>query len=145
MTIDTTFFNRCITTLERALGRLEQSDPDDIDYELYRSACVKEFEIILEQAGKLLRKCLNDYMHSIKAVNQLVFKDVFRQAAQHGLVTVAEAKRWLIYRNNRNNTAHDYGMKFAEETKALLPEFIVDAKSLALAIERHGERQVSDD
>ena len=135
MTIETTFFNRCIATLERALGRLEQSDPDDIDYELYRCACVKEFEIILEQAGKLLRKCLNDYMHSAKAVQQLVFKDIFRQACQHGFLTEEETERWLIYRDNRNHTAHDYGMKFAEETKALLPDFIKDSKSLFITTE----------
>ena len=99
----------------------------------------------MEQAGKLLRKCLNDYLHSRKAVNRLVFNDLFRQAAQHGLITTDEAERWLLYRDNRNHTAHDYGMKFAEQTKALLPGFIVDAKALAHAIDKHCRGLSCDD
>ncbi len=44
---------------------------------MYRSACIKEFEIILEQAGKLMRKVLKPYFHSAKAVDKLIFKDNF--------------------------------------------------------------------
>lgn len=137
MTIDTTFYNRCIQTLERACHMLESSEADSIEYDMYRSACVKEFEIILEQSGKLLRKCLKDYVHSPKAVDRLVFKEVFRQAAQHDLLTLEAVERWLVYRDNRNNTAHDYGKKFAEETKALLPDFLTDAKRLEQSVTAH--------
>ncbi|MFT4924037.1 MAG: hypothetical protein ACI8WB_000115, partial [Phenylobacterium sp.] len=80
MNIDTTFFNRCILTLEQAYTLVKKADPDSIEYEMYRSACVKEFEIILEQTGKLLKKSLAPYFHSPKAVNRLVFKDIFRHA-----------------------------------------------------------------
>jgi len=34
------------------------------------------------------------------------------------------------YRDNRNDTAHDYGASFADETLVLLPQFIVDARRL---------------
>ncbi len=80
MKIDTTYYERCITTLEKAHTMLLKANPENIDYDLYRSACVKEFEIILEQSGKLLRKALKPYFHSSKAADQLVFKDVFRHA-----------------------------------------------------------------
>ncbi|MGB1108736.1 MAG: nucleotidyltransferase substrate binding protein [Gammaproteobacteria bacterium] len=130
MTIDTGFYLRCIQTLELALERLEQSEPDSIDYEMFRSACVKEFEIILEQSGKLLRKCLKSWFHSPKEADRLVFKDIFRKAAQHDLIDLEAAERWLNYRDNRNNTAHDYGKKFAEVTVKLLPPFIQDARAL---------------
>ncbi len=66
MNIDTTYYERCIQTLEKAYGLLLKANPDNIDYDLYRSACIKEFEIILEQSGKLLRKLLNPYFHSSK-------------------------------------------------------------------------------
>jgi len=42
----------------------------------------------------------------------------------------------LQYRDNRNNTAHDYGVNFAEETLTLLPQFIADASALAEAINK---------
>ena len=136
MKIDTAYVERCISTLEKALTLLQQSKPDEIDYDLYRSACVKEFEIILEQSGKLLRKVLKPYFHSSKAVDQLVFKDVFRNAVLHNLLTFEESERWLQYRDNRNSTAHDYGVNFAEETILLLPQFIVDATELLASVKR---------
>ncbi|OED41006.1 nucleotidyltransferase [Endozoicomonas sp. (ex Bugula neritina AB1)] len=144
MTIDTTFYNRCIQTLERAYTMLENSTDGSIEYDMYRSACVKEFEIILEQSGKLLRKCLKDFVHSSKAVDRLIFKEVFRTAAHHDLLTLEEVERWLVYRDNRNNTAHDYGKKFAEETKALIPDFLVDAKRLQQAVIDHVQRLADD-
>lgn len=109
----------------------------NIDYDMYRSACVKEFEIILEQSGKLLRKLLKPYFHSSKAVDELVFKDVFRHAVLRTIITAETCERWLQYRDNRNNTAHDYGVNFAEETLVLLPQFITDASALAAAINQH--------
>ena len=144
MTIDTTFYSRCIQTLEKAYHMLDNSIDASIEYDMFRSACVKEFEIILEQSGKLLRKCLKDFAHSPKAVDRLVFKEVFRQAAQYSLLTLEEVERWLIYRDNRNSTAHDYGKKFAEQTKALLPGFIEDAKRLERAIQSHVKGQADD-
>jgi len=37
------------------------------------------------------------------------------------MITMEEAERWLEYRDNRNDTAHDYGEGFANDTLALLP------------------------
>ncbi len=45
-------------------------------------------------------------------------------------------ERFLEYRENRNNTAHDYGVNFAEKTLVLLPVYINDAKQLAAAIKQ---------
>lgn len=137
MKIDTTYYERCISTLEKAHSLLLKSNPENIDYDMYRSACVKEFEIILEQSGKLVRKLLKPYFHSSKAVDELVFKDVFRHAVLRNIINAETCERWLQYRDNRNNTAHDYGVNFAEETLVLLPQFITDAGALAEAINQH--------
>jgi nucleotidyltransferase substrate binding protein (TIGR01987 family) len=134
MPLDVTYFLRCINTLERAYNLLEGAEPDSIDYDMYRSACIKEFEIILEQGGKLLRKVLKPYFHSDKAADKLYFKDIFRQAVLRDLLSVDACERWLIYRDSRNNTAHDYGVNFAEEILTTLPQFIIDAKDLATLI-----------
>ena len=56
MGIDTTFLRRCIATLDLALEHLKGAEEDTIIYDLHRAACVKEFELVLEQSGKLLRK-----------------------------------------------------------------------------------------
>jgi nucleotidyltransferase substrate binding protein (TIGR01987 family) len=132
--LNTDYFSRCIATLEQAYTGLNQQPNDSLLYDIYRAACVKEFEIILEQTGKLLKKCLKPYFASTKQVDQLVFKDIFRYAAKHGLISLEEAERWIAYRDNRNDTAHDYGASFADATLVLLPQFITDARRLNDAI-----------
>ena len=136
MNIDTTFLRRCIGALERALRGIEEHrDADDFLYDVFRAACVKEFELVLEQSGKLLRKRLAAYFASNRQADRLVFRDLFRNAAKHGLIDAAAVERWLAYRDNRNDTAHDYGEEFAEATLKLLPAFVEDAKALAEIIE----------
>lgn len=139
--IDTTFLRRCIQTLERAYVRLDQlPSSDHPDYELYRAACVKEFELVLELAGKLLRKRIASYFASGKQVARLTYKDLFRHASRHDLMDIGMVERWIRYRDTRNETVHDYGEDFAESTLTLLPRFIGDAKALADLI----EEEISD-
>ena len=133
--IDTTFLRRCIDSLERALEQLDRPDLDDIMYDIYRAACVKEFELVLEQSGKLLRKRLAAFFASNRQGDRLPFKDLFRHAAKHALLEPEAVECWLRYRDNRNDTAHDYGEDFARTTLELLPAFITDAKALADMIE----------
>ena len=136
MSIDTTFLRRCIQTLELALDELgRRTDAGDVIYDIYRAACVKEFELVLEQSGKLLRKRLAAFFASNRQADRLAFKDLFRHAAKHGLIAPEAVERWFLYRDNRNDTAHDYGEGFAEATLTLLPGFIADAKALAAMID----------
>jgi len=141
MHINLDYLNRCITTLENAYRHLLNADPNDILYDIYRAACVKEFELVLEQSGKLLKKRISIYFASNKAVDKLSFKEIFRQAVMHTLLDIDTSERWLAYHDNRNNTAHDYGEEFAETTLQLLPQFIIDAKALSITI---AESQTDD-
>jgi len=138
--IDTTYVRKCIGTLGKAYRLIVETGENDPHYDLYRSEVVKEYEIILEQCGKLLRKALKPYFHSSMEVDRLYFKDVFRHAVLRGIIADEACERWLTYRDNRNDTAHDYGAQFANETLQLIPQFIVDANGLADAIDElnHG-------
>ena len=136
MSIDTVFLRRCIQALEFALAEAgKRQEANDFLYDIYRAACVKEFELVLEQSGKLLRKRLAAFFASNRQADRLVFKDLFRHAAKHGLIAPDTVERWLQYRDNRNDTAHNYGEDFAEATLKLLPAFLADAKALADMIE----------
>ena len=134
MRINTDFLVRCIDTLESAFEQLEGYEPSDVFYDILRAASVKEFEIVLEQSGSLLKKRLRPYFASNRQADRLTFKDAFRHAAKHGLISVEACERWFVYRDNRNDTAHDYGQKFAETTLKLLPTFIADARDMARVI-----------
>jgi nucleotidyltransferase substrate binding protein (TIGR01987 family) len=139
MPINAEYLVRCIDVLETAFGQLLQYEPDEITYDIYRAACVKEFELVLEQSGRLLRMRLRDFFSTNMQADRLAFKDVFRHAAKHGLVSSESCERWLEYRDNRNDTAHDYGEGFAETTLKLLPNFIVDARELASVVQSGGQ------
>jgi nucleotidyltransferase substrate binding protein (TIGR01987 family) len=128
MSLRTEHLARCIQTLEASLEALGKTPADSIEYEIYRNAAVKGFELTLETAGKLLRKAAKSYTGNPRAVDDLTYKEVLRHAAKHGLMDAAAVERWFAYRDNRNNTAHDYGAGFAEETLALMPGFIADAR-----------------
>ena len=131
MNIDTSYMQKCILALDKSQARLQQHGADDIEYEIYRSAIVKEFEIILEQAGNLLKKYLKPYFHTPKAVDKLVFKDIFREAGKFDVLSLDEVQRWLHYRDSRNSTTHNYGAELADETLSFIKQFITDATNLA--------------
>ena len=134
MNINTDYLNRCIQTLGNAFDALQKCEPGDFMYDIYRAACVKEFELVLEQSGSLLKKRLRPYFSGNRQADRLAFKDIFRHAAKHDLITIDACERWLEYRDNRNDTAHRYGERFAETTLEILPAFIADAKQLAEVI-----------
>ena len=115
--------------------RVESYGESDVLFDLYRAACVKEFELVLEQSGTLLRKRLAAFFGSNRRADKLYFRDIFRHAAKHGLIDTEAAERWLVYRDQRNDTAHKYGEHFAESVLACLPAFIADAKALADTVE----------
>lgn len=95
--IDTAFLLRCISALERASLEIGRCREEDLEYDIYCSAIIKEFEIVLEQSGKLLKKILKPYFHSPKAVDRLYFKDLFREAGLRGIIEVEEVERWCQY------------------------------------------------
>jgi nucleotidyltransferase substrate binding protein (TIGR01987 family) len=139
MKLDFDHLQLCSLTLERPLQSLAKAEAESIDYEVFRNAVIKSFELTLETAGKLLRKVLKQYVGSPKTVDALIFKVVLRHAAVHGLLSAEELERWLVYRDPRNDTAHNYGEEFAEHTLRLITEFQRDALALYQTLcQKHG-------
>ena len=128
--INVDYLKKCIETMEISLFHLQRAAEDSIEYEMYRNSLVKGFELTLEQSGKLLKKKMTAYFATKKQADSLTFKDIFRYAAKHGLLTSEETERWLIYRDNRNSTAHNYGQHFADVTVQLAENFLQDARKL---------------
>jgi len=135
--LDKVFLEKCINALEKAYQLYEISEIDSVEKDIYRSACVKEFEIILEQTAKIVKKILKNFVVSYEEVNRLYFKDVFRKAAHYELLELEEIQRWLEYRDYRNQTAHEYGSGFAQEVMVVIEQFIKDAKKIVQLIDNH--------
>ncbi|MEK7810429.1 MAG: nucleotidyltransferase substrate binding protein [Pseudomonadota bacterium] len=136
MSLNVEHLLRTVSTLEAALEALQQRGNNEVMHDLYRNAAIKSFELSLETAGKLLRKAIKAFGGSPREVDKLIFNDVLRHAGKHGMLELAEVERWIQYRTNRNSTAHDYGEGFANETLRLLPGYVVDARALAIALQK---------
>ena len=90
---------------------------------------------MLEQSGSLLKKRLRPYFASNRQADRLTFKDAFRHAAKHDLISVRSLRTLVCLPGQQERQpAHDYGEKFAETTLKLLPDFITDARELARVI-----------
>ena len=135
MSITTERFRRCLLTLGTAWHGLQAHEAGEALDEIYRAACVKEFELVLEQSGRLLKRRLRPYFASNRQADQLTFNDIFRHAAKHCLISAGACERWLEYRAIRNETAHEYGEHFAERTLQAMPQFLADAEELVNVIE----------
>ena len=136
MTLNIDHLLRTADTLEQALLALQGcTDSSTVLYDLYRNAAIKSFELSLETAGKLMRKALKAFGGSPRDVDRLVFNDVLRQCGKHGVLALPAVERWLTYRANCNNTAHDYGVQFADQTLRLLPAYVQDVRTLAVRLQ----------
>ncbi len=117
MTTNTDHLDRCVRTLASSLDFYRQARPDSIDREVFRNAIVKGYELTQETSFKLLKRALQDFGHGKRKLDTITVKEVLRLAALHGLMTLEEVERWFAYRDNRNDTAHEYGESFAHENR----------------------------
>ncbi len=127
---------RCMKTLDSSLVFYQAAESDSIEQEVFRNAIIKGYELTQETAFKLLKKALKAFGHGGKKLEATPVKDILRLAAVHDLLTLPEVERWFAYRDNRNNTAHDYGEQFANDTLTLIPAFLQDIATLADVLER---------
>ncbi len=134
MRLDTGYLDLSIQTLETAFRLLHEQERGSIPYGIYRSACVKEFEVVEELCGSLLKKRIRPFFPSNRDVDGLTFKGIFRHAAKHVLITADACERWPGYRDVRNESAHRYGEEFAKDVLDALPAFIPDAQALSIVL-----------
>ena len=132
--INTDNLIQTVTTLELAVEGLRGQESGEPMYNVYRGACMNEFQVVLDLTASLLRRRLRPYFATIRQVNDLTFRQVFREAARLHLISLDECRRWLDYRDHRNRIAHRYGREFAEQALTALPPMIEDARRIAEVI-----------
>ncbi|MFN8548235.1 MAG: HI0074 family nucleotidyltransferase substrate-binding subunit [Candidatus Eisenbacteria bacterium] len=125
MTLVLTSFRRTLASLDRA----RELPRDD----LVRDAVVKRFEYCYELSWKFIRRSLIESLGR-EAVDEVTRRDLFRMAAQHGLVS--DPEDWFAYHTARNETSHMYDEDKANEIAALTDRFAIDARRLLGELER---------
>ena len=134
--VDLTSLENCLASVQRAYAGLLGKPAESFEYEIYRSACVKEFELLLEVTVKVVKRVLREYVTSTGALAEMTFKEVLRTAAHSNLLTLAEVDKWFLYRDIRNGSAHEYGADLATRVITVLPAFIQSSESLLTTLRR---------
>ena len=129
--INTDNLTRSVNTLQLALEGLREQEPGELIYDVYRGACMNEFQVVIELTASLLRRRLRPYFATVRQVSDLTFGQVFREAARLHLISLDECRRWLNYRDHRNMITHRCDREFAEEALTVLPPLIEDARRIA--------------
>lgn len=136
MPLDLRSLRQAVGALQRALST--QADADALarlsqdQRETLQAGVVHTFEFTYELCWKSMRRrlSLNLAPHEVEGVAR---RELFRMAAQHGLIEDIDA--WVRYHEGRNITAHTYSSSTAARVVAIAREFAKDAESLLSAIE----------
>ena len=126
-----------ISPYEKALGQLRKSldyfqspmaKKDLALYAQFRGASIQAFEYSFELAVKMIRRQLAQIVPNPLDLVQMTFADLLQTAADAGLID--NVKRFLTYRNARNQTNHTYDEDKAADVAKVIPDFLKDASFL---------------
>ncbi|WP_348704139.1 HI0074 family nucleotidyltransferase substrate-binding subunit [uncultured Neptuniibacter sp.] len=109
---------------EEFMGRLT-----DIQQKTIRAGVIQNFEFSYELCWKMLRRILIE-LEGSEEITQLSRKDLFRLAAQKGLM--ADPEKWFIFHRARNEASHTYNEAKANEVFNIACDFISSANKLML-------------
>ena len=130
MKLEITPFEKALDQLRKSLEYLQSpmAKKDGGLYEQFRGASIQAFEYSYELAIKMIRRQLAQIVATPQELAEVTFADLIRMAADAGLVK--DVKRFLEYRDARNQTSHTYDENRAKEVAAAIPGFFEDVSFL---------------
>ncbi len=111
------------TPLKNALHQLEigiEEAEGNPSSELLRDGVIQRFEYSHELALRMIKRALE--MMFGESVDTMLYNDVLRSAAEHGLIT--DVEQWFEYRKQRNKTSHIYDEEVAMEVYSFAKPFL---------------------
>jgi len=100
--------------------------------EFIRDAVIQRFEYTYELCWKFIKRDLTEDLGS-EAINMLSRRDLFRTAADRGLID--DPVPWFAFHKARNETSHTYNKNTAELTYTTALEFLPRAQALVTLLE----------
>ena len=115
--------------LQFANYKLAQDRPEltELDREAIAESVIQRFETCYDALWKVLKRYLTDEIGLADVPNSP--KPILKLAGQSDLFA-APVEQWLKYADARTETAHDYSGEKADETLAVVSDFIDDAIGL---------------
>jgi nucleotidyltransferase substrate binding protein (TIGR01987 family) len=127
-----------LSPLRRALVQLEAGLAEanaHPGHALMRDGVIQRFDYSYELCHKMLRRHLAETEPSPGEVEAMPFPDLIRTGWERGLLAHSW-DRWKEYRAFRGTTSHTYGHDKAASVFAAIPDFLEEARTLLLRLER---------
>jgi len=124
-----------LSAFENAVGRLQESldyshsnmaKQDFKLFQQFRNSVIQCYEFTYEISWKMIERWLSIKLPAPQT--KLGFNDLFREAAQYGLIDSPES--WFEYRRARNITSHTYNDRLAQEVYEVAETFLIDVHKL---------------
>lgn len=97
-----------------------------------KDSCIKRFEYTYESAKKIMNKYLKKEYD--KDEKDLTINNIFREMYNLGLLENFE--NWVLYREKRNTTSHEYNLEKTYSIIEIVPKFIKDVEFLINNLEK---------
>lgn len=135
MVLNLSSLQKAVSSLERAIKVASikiKGKVNTDEEEVIRAGVIQNFEFTYELCWKFMKRWLEINI-SGAAVDGIPRKELFRLSAESQLISDVEA--WFEYNELRNETAHTYEAKTAEDVYAAASRFAVSARELLKALE----------
>lgn len=135
MALNLSSLQKAVDSLQRAVkvasSQIKGKVDTDVE-EVIRAGVIQNFEFTYELCWKFMKRWLGINIGSA-VVDGIPRKELFRRAAESRLISDVET--WFEYNNLRNETAHTYDTKTAEDVYAAAVRFAADARALLKVLE----------
>ena len=98
-----------------------------------QAGVIQNFEIAYEQCWKMMQRWIRINKNDLIAENPLSRRDLFRLAAEYGLIR--DPVRWFGFGEARNQTSHIYHAQTANTVFASASEFTQEAEDFLTRLE----------
>jgi len=135
MSFDLSSLQKAVSSLERAVKVASFKIKDEVntdEEEVIRAGVIQNFEFTYELCWKFMKRWLVINIGSA-VVDGVSRKELFRMAAESRLIPDVEA--WFEYNNLRNETAHTYDVKIAEDVYKAAIRFLAEARAFLKVLE----------
>lgn len=139
MALDLSSLRKAVDSLDRATKVASfqiKGKVNTDEEEVIRAGVIQNFEFTYELCWKFMKRWLEINI-SGAAVDGVSRKELFRLAAESQLISDVEV--WFEYNKSRNETAHIYDGKIAEDVYAAAVRFAADARALLTALQEKND------
>jgi len=135
MALDLSSLQKAVSSLERAVkvaSTMIKGAVDTDQEEVIRAGVIQNFEFTYELCWKFIQRWIRENKTPEDADNPRTRKELFRLAAEYGLIS--DPLPWFDFGSARNRTSHIYDEEIADEVYQAAVRFLPYAGELLEAL-----------